>query len=107
MPERRGPLDRAAENEADRELIESVARAIVVRGMAAPAILMLESSKPLSFLGSQALHFLEPFVRTLFDATQFSRLARALENRDNIERLLVRIEALDDEARAARKRAKP
>jgi len=105
MPEGGRPLDRGAD-EDERELIESVARAIVVRGMAAPAILMLESSKPLSFLGSQALHFLEPFVRSLFDSTQFSRFARALENRENVERLLVRIEALDEEARAARKGAK-
>ncbi len=83
----------------DRELIEKVAAAIVARGMTTPAIFLLESSKPLSFLGSQALHFLEPFVRSLLDAPSYTRFAKALEDRENVERLLVRIEALDEEAR--------
>jgi hypothetical protein len=71
--------------------------------MTTPAIFLLESSKPLSFLGSQALHFLEPFVRSLFDTVTYTRVAKALEDRENVERLLVRIEALDEEERAARR----
>jgi hypothetical protein len=112
MRERRGPLDSdpgdaAAEDErATSELIENVAHAVVARGMTAPAILVLESSKPLSFLGSQALHFLEPFVRALMDSGRFSLFAKALEDRENVERLLVRIEALDEEARAAERAAR-
>ena len=107
MRERRRPLDSepgdpaASDERATRELIETVARAVVARGMTVPAILVLESSKPLSFLGSQALHFLEPFVRALMDSARFTLFAKALEDRENIERLLVRIEALDEEARAA------
>lgn len=112
MRERRRPLDSgpgdaAAEDErATRELIEKVARAVVARGMAVPAILVLESSKPLSFLGSQALHFLEPFVRALMDGATFTLFAKALEDRENVERLLVRIEALDEETRAAERAAR-
>jgi hypothetical protein len=79
-------------------LIEKVAAAVVAKGMATPAIFLLESSKPLSFLGSQALHFLEPFVRSLFDTVTYTRVAKALEDRKNVERLLVRVEALEDEA---------
>jgi hypothetical protein len=111
MRERRRPLDSAGDPATDderatRELIEKVARAVVARGMAAPAVLVLESSKPLSFLGSQALHFLEPFVRALMDGATFGLFAKALEDRQNVERLLVRIEALDEEARAAERAAR-
>ena len=88
-----------AEDDHDAELIEKVAVAIVARGMSTPAIFLLESSKPLSFLGSQALHFLEPFVRSLFDTMTYTRFAKALEDRRNVERLLVRIETLDEESR--------
>lgn len=101
---------RGAEPDQDAELIERVATAVVAKGMATPAIFLLESSKPLSFLGSQALHFLEPFVRSLFDTVTYTRFAKMLEDRQNVERMLVRIEALEEEsqerARAERARLK-
>ncbi len=77
-----------------------MAAAIVAKGMSTPAVFLLESSKPLSFLGSQALHFLEPFVRSLFDTLTYTRFAKALEDRQNVERLLVRIETLEEESQA-------
>ena len=40
---------------------ERLARRIVARGLATPAIFALESMKPLSFLGSQFLVFVQPF----------------------------------------------
>ena len=98
--------EQPTESTYDRALIEKVACAVVARGMATPAIFLLESSKPLSFLGSQALHFLEPFVRSLMDAPSYTRFAKALEDRENVERLLVRIEALDEEAREAARAAR-
>ena len=91
----------AGEDAEIASAIDAAARAVVSRGMSAPAILLLESSKPVAFLGSQALHFLDPFVRSLFDAPRYEILARALEDRENVERLLVRIEQLEEDARLA------
>jgi len=68
--------------------------------MTVPAIFFLESVKPLSFLGSQALHFFEPMVRAFFNVQDYERFALLMERRENLEALLVRIEARDDEARA-------
>ncbi len=79
--------------------------------MTVPAILFLESVKPLSFVGSQALYFFEPMVRALFSVPEYERFAAIVERRENIERLLVKIEAREDTARQvereqkARKRA--
>jgi len=74
--------------------------------MTVPAILLLESMKPLSFLGSQALHFFEPMVRSLFSVPDYDRVAVLLERRDSVEALLVRIEAKDEEARRTEQEAK-
>jgi hypothetical protein len=74
--------------------------------MTVPAILLLESMKPLSFLGSQALHFFEPMVRSLFSVPDYERVAALLERRDSIEALLVRIEAKDEDARHNEQEAK-
>jgi hypothetical protein len=82
----------------DIQLIETIAKAIVVRRMTAPAILFLESSRPLSFLGSQFLYFLEPIVRAFIRGDQYRRVAQLLEDRENVERLMLAIEAAEGDA---------
>lgn len=73
--------------------------------MTVPAILFLESVKPLSFVGSQALYFFEPIVRALFTVPEYERFAALMERRENIEVLLVKIEERDEtERRAERER---
>lgn len=77
----------------DVELLERVADAIVKRGMAAPATVFLESLGPMSFLGSQALHFVSPIVEWAFNAREIEQVARLLERRDTIPRLIALIES--------------
>jgi hypothetical protein len=73
--------------------------------MTVPAILFLESVKPLSFVGSQAMYFFEPMVRALFQVPEYERFAALMERRESVEELLVRIERRDeDERRAERER---
>jgi hypothetical protein len=91
---------------ADEALIEAVAQRVVRMGLAAPAIFFLESTKPLSFVGSQVLVFLEPFVKSVLNVANYNRFVALMEDRKNIERLLVRVEDLDEETRAAEKERK-
>ena len=79
--------------EEDRVLLERVADAIVKRGMAAPAMLFLESMGPMNFLGSQALHFVSPIIECAFNAKEVSQVARLLERRDTISRLIILLDA--------------
>jgi len=90
--------------EEDRALIERVARRIVELHMEVPAILTLESGKPLSLLASQTLVFLEPIVLTLMPIGDYRRFALLIERRDVVEELIQSIEA-GAEARRAQKRA--
>lgn len=78
---------------ADLALFDRVARAIVTRGMATPATLFLESMGPMNFLGSQALHFLSPIIECVLSGTELAQIARLLERRDSIARLVTLIEA--------------
>jgi hypothetical protein len=87
----------------DIELIETIAKAIVVRRMTVPAILFLESSRPLSFLGSQFLYFLEPIVRTFIKGDQYRRVAVLMEDRDNVEKLMLAIESEESAAQEIEK----
>lgn len=76
------------------------------RRLAAPALFLLESSKPLSFLASQGLVFLGPFVDAALDVPSYDAVVRMLEDRDNVERLLQRIEHLEDDRLSRLRRKK-
>ena len=76
----------------DEALLDRIAAAVARWGMTVPAVFLLESSKPLNFVGSQFLHFLSPIAHTVLDARELDRLAVMLERRDTVEQLIVRIE---------------
>jgi hypothetical protein len=110
-PERPGPPsgvgpDRGGRSPEDERLLDRLAEFAVARRMTVPAILFLESVKPLSFLGSQALYFFEPMVRALFTVPEYERFAALMERRENIEVLLVKIEEKDEKARRAERERK-
>lgn len=90
----------------DEELIRKIAERLVRMRMSVPAIFFLESSKPLAFVGSQLLIFLEPFVQTLFNFAQYQRFAALMEERENWERLVRKLEDLEAEATEKEKREK-
>jgi len=79
--------------EEDTQLLERIAETVVKRGMAAPATVFLESMGPMNFLGSQALHFITPIIDCVFNAKEVEQVARLLERRDTITRLIAIIEA--------------
>lgn len=85
--------DAAVVSIKDLALLERVADAVVKRGMAAPATVFLESLGPMNFLGSQALYFLTPIVEWAFHAKEVEQVARLLERRDTISRLITLIES--------------
>lgn len=85
----------------DIQLLERIAEVVVKRGMAAPAMMFLESIGPMNFLGSQALHFITPIIDCAFNVKEVEQVARLLERRDTISRLLAIIEAKSASQRAA------
>jgi hypothetical protein len=89
----------------DDRLLDRIAQGIVRWEMTVPAIFLLESSKPLSFVGSQFLHFLSPIIHTIVDARELDRFALLLEKRETVEELIVRVER-EDLNRAAKKKSR-
>ncbi|MCD4828570.1 MAG: hypothetical protein K8R90_03960 [Candidatus Cloacimonetes bacterium] len=79
------------------ERIEKIARFLVERNMAVPAIMGIESVKPLNFLGSQVLYFVAPFAELIFNASEYQEFAALIERDEYVELLLKRLEHLDNE----------
>jgi hypothetical protein len=77
----------------DDRFLAGIALAVERRGLVTPAVLWLESLRPLSYLGSQALYFCEPFLQALLPAVSLARLAGIFEERAHLDRLIRHIEA--------------
>ena len=73
-------------------LLEKAATWIVRRGLTAPAIIILETCKPLNFLGSQFLIAFSPFVQAIFKGDEYHKFALVLEKDANVELLIELIE---------------
>lgn len=90
----------AAWDEADRELVDKLASFIVRRGLSVPALMVLESSRPINFLGSQLLAFLEPFATLVFSRVEYARFVRLLEQRDSVDLIMDAIAKSESETNA-------
>lgn len=88
----------------DLALLERVAARVIELRMEVPALLTLESGRPLSLLAGQAMVFFEPFVQALFRMPDYRRFAALIERRATVETLIGMIERRADEADAERRR---
>ena len=77
------------------KIISDLAKDIVQRGLSVPAIFFLESSKYVSFIGSQFLVFLGPIATCFINNKKFYNLTSILEKKSNIEFLISEIERIN------------
>ena len=82
-------------SQSDRELISKLAHKIVRHGMAVPAIFFLEMVKYMSFIGSQLMVFFGPVITVFIQSESFYKLTHLLEERQNVEFLILEIERLE------------
>ena len=76
------------------EFLERIAAGVVDRGLETPAVIALESVIPLNFLGSQVMYAVWPLVKMVADGVDFQEVATALEDRETLRELVMRIEEL-------------
>ena len=72
-------------------VLEKLAKMVVRRGFSVPAIMFLESIKPLNYISSQALVFFEPIVQTIFSFRDYDTFRLALEKRETMEIIILKI----------------
>ncbi len=89
------------------DLIEKIAKKVVDWRLTAPAIVILESSKPISFVASQVLVFFDPIVKSFFNIRDYERFYTMIEDRENLERLIVAIEKEEENRRKAKTQKQP
>ncbi|HJP83420.1 MAG TPA: hypothetical protein VJ835_07935 [Fimbriimonadaceae bacterium] len=79
-------------NDEEEALIEKAAAEIEKRKLEVPAVVLLESHKPLAFIGSQSAIAFAPFLAPFLGFEFVNNYSRLFAKRENVEKLLVRIE---------------
>mgnify|MGYP001311248541 CR=1 FL=1 len=82
----------------EQNILSKFAHRIVDKGMTVPAIFFLESTKYVSFIGSQMMIFFGPIMTSFINSEKYYNFSELLEDRANIEYLLNEIERIDLEA---------
>lgn len=91
------PPGPAAPNDLQRDTIEKLCREIVRRQLTVPALLVLETSRPLNGFSAQMLHFLQPIATAVVGSAEYEQFARFLEQRGSVDYFIERIESLEAE----------
>ena len=76
------------------EIISNLADNIVQRGLSVPAVFFLESTKYVSFIGSQFLVFLGPIATCFINNKKYYNFSTILEEKSNIDFLISEIERI-------------
>ncbi|MFH1569432.1 MAG: hypothetical protein ABIL09_15660 [Gemmatimonadota bacterium] len=84
-------------SEQERALADRLARLVVRRRLTAPALMVLESSRPLNFIGSQALAFFGPLLHAVFAPGEYECFTRLLEKRRSIDLIIDTITERENE----------
>ena len=83
--------------QSDKQLISDLAEKVVNHGMAVPAIFFLDMMKYLSFFGGQLMVFFGPIITAFISPQSYYKFAELLEDRNNVEFLLVEIERIESD----------
>jgi hypothetical protein len=85
-------------SEEQVKLFDKLSDLVAKKRLTMPAILFLESVRPLNFVGSQAMLFFAPMVHALFTARQYDLIQQALEQRETLAYLIDLLEFKEIEA---------
>lgn len=90
-----GPPEPPVPTDSQQRLIDALCRQIVERELTTPALVFLESVRPLNYITAQSLQFFAPLLASIGGKAACEELARFLEHRGAIDVLCRRIEELD------------
>lgn len=80
-----------------KAVVEQITEEVVKRKMGTPALIFLETMRPLNYIGSQVMHFFNPFISAIMTTDKYNRFTEFLEHRKSVDYLCDRIEYYENE----------
>ncbi len=93
--------------DAQKAVVDKVCREVVKRHMTTPALIFLESFRPLNYIGSQVMYFFQPFISAVLTSEAYQHFAEFLEQRKSVDYLCQQIEHFEAEANSKCKLKQP
>jgi hypothetical protein len=81
--------------ESQAAAVEKMAKLIARFSLTLPAIMTLESMRPLAFVGSQFMHVMSPAATMLLPFAEWDQVAHLMEDRRGVEYVITAIERAD------------
>ena len=78
-------------NEKQKYIVDKVCREVVKRQLTLPAQAMLETFRPLNYIGSQIMHFFQPIISAVLTGDGYTEFSLFLEKRGSVDYLCRRI----------------
>ena len=78
--------------EQSEQLLDRLTQQIDHWGLTLPALLLLQVTRPLSFIASQGLLLCQPVLSFFYDTPRIADYADLLADRANVDRLVARLE---------------
>ena len=92
------PSGPAEPTDTQRPVVDLVCKEVARQRLGTPALMALEMSRPLNFVGANVLHFFQPMISAVVDGKGCSQFASFLERRGSIEYICRRIEHFERES---------
>ena len=83
--------------DVEKALVDQLGKFTAARGLGGPAIMLLESCRPINFIGSQLIVFFSPFLSLVFSSEECDSVVRLLERRESIDHLIDAIGRIENE----------
>ena len=78
-------------------IVDKVCREVVKRHLTMPAILLLETFRPLNYIGSQVMHFFQPIISAVLPVDGYTDFTELLEQRGSVDYFCERIRDIEEE----------
>jgi len=81
--------------EQERLWLQRLAEEVVRRGLRAPALFLLETARPLNYVGAHVLLFFKPMISLIFPPAQCDRVVDLLLRRECLPVFLEMLEGME------------
>jgi|TARA_B100001013_G_scaffold249418_1_gene154831 hypothetical protein len=89
--------------EEQKIIVDKVCHEVVKRHMVLPATVLLETFRPLNYIGSQIMNFFQPMVTAVLPGDGYNDFSQFLEQRGSVDYLCRRINEIEDDSQISSK----
>ncbi len=90
-------------SEEQKVIVDKVCHEVVNRHLTLPATILLETFRPLNYIGSQIMHFFQPIISTVLSGKGYEDFSQFLEQRGSVDYLCRRINEIEDDKKQSSK----